>query len=74
MGTSLRKATVGKPVMLQCRFSFGQIVLHCQIAAFEAIGGVPAEILYDRMKTAAIDKSPQGSGRRMSNPPSPRPS
>ncbi|MQT13082.1 IS21 family transposase [Segnochrobactrum spirostomi] len=27
-------------------------VLRCHIAAFEAIGGVPQEILYDRMKTA----------------------
>lgn len=29
-------------------------VLRCHIAAFEAIGGVPREILYDRMKTAVI--------------------
>nr|WP_211109551.1 IS21 family transposase [Azospirillum tabaci] len=28
-----------------------QTVLRCHIAAFEALGGVPAEILYDRMKT-----------------------
>lgn len=27
-------------------------VLRCHISAFEAIGGVPREILYDRMKTA----------------------
>jgi transposase len=27
-------------------------VLRCHIGAFEALGGVPAEILYDRMKTA----------------------
>jgi transposase len=27
-------------------------VLRCHIAAFEAIGGVPREVLYDRMKTA----------------------
>ena len=31
-----------------------QTVLRCHIAAFEALGGVPAEILYDRMKTAVI--------------------
>ena len=37
-----------------------QTVLRCHIAAFEAIGGVPAEILYDRMKTAVIEKNPQG--------------
>ena len=31
-----------------------QTVLRCHIAAFEAFGGVPAEILYDRMKTAVL--------------------
>jgi transposase len=31
-----------------------QTVLRCHMAAFEAIGGVPHEILYDRMKTAVI--------------------
>jgi hypothetical protein len=29
-------------------------MLRCHVAAFEAIGGVPREILYDRMKTAVI--------------------
>ncbi|MHC2486256.1 transposase [Sinorhizobium meliloti] len=29
-------------------------VLRCHVAAFDAIGGVPREILYDRMKTAVI--------------------
>ncbi|PVE21010.1 IS21 family transposase, partial [Microvirga sp. KLBC 81] len=29
-----------------------QTVLRCHIAAFDTIGGVPCEILYDRMKTA----------------------
>lgn len=29
-------------------------VLRCHVAAFEALGGVPAEILYDRMKTAVL--------------------
>jgi transposase len=29
-------------------------VLRCHVAAFEALGGVPREILYDRMKTAVI--------------------
>ena len=28
--------------------------LRCHIAAFEALGGVPQQILYDRMKTAVI--------------------
>jgi transposase len=31
-----------------------QTVLRCHVAAFEALGGVPAEILYDRMKTAVL--------------------
>jgi transposase len=31
-----------------------QTVLRCHIAAFEALSGVPAEILYDRMKTAVL--------------------
>ena len=31
-----------------------QTVLRCHIAAFEALGGAPAEILYDRMKTAVL--------------------
>jgi hypothetical protein len=29
-------------------------VLRCHIAAFEALGGTPSEILYDRMKTAVL--------------------
>jgi transposase len=29
-----------------------QSVLRCHVAAFEAIGGAPREILYDRMMTA----------------------
>jgi transposase len=37
-----------------------QSVLRCHIAAFEAIGGVPREILYDRMKTAVIGEDPGG--------------
>lgn len=35
-------------------------VLRCHVAAFEAIGGVPREILYDRMKTAVIGESETG--------------
>ena len=34
-----------------------QAVLRCHMAAFEAIGGVPHEILYDRMKTAVIGEA-----------------
>ena len=45
------------------RFCAGQdlqTVLRCHIAAFEAMGGAPAEVLYDRMKTAVIGESPEG--------------
>lgn len=35
-------------------------VLRCHIAAFEAMGGAPEEILYDRMKTAVIGEDEAG--------------
>src|SRR5690349_15667925 len=37
-----------------------QTILRCHTAAFAAIGGVPGEILYDRMKTAVIGEDPDG--------------
>ncbi len=37
-----------------------QSVLRCHMAAFDALGGVPREILYDRMKTAVIGEDPDG--------------
>ena len=37
-----------------------QTVLRCHMAAFASIGGVPREILYDRMKTAVIGEDPEG--------------
>ncbi|MBR0939530.1 IS21 family transposase [Bradyrhizobium jicamae] len=37
-----------------------QSVLRCHIAALEAIGGAPREILYDRMKTAVIGEGTDG--------------
>ena len=37
-----------------------QSVLRCHIAALEAIGGAPHEILYDRMKTAVIGEDANG--------------
>ena len=37
-----------------------QTVLRCHIAALEAIGGAPREILYDRMKTAVIGEDSDG--------------
>ena len=35
-----------------------QTVLRCHAAAFEALGGAPAEILYDRMKTVVDREAP----------------
>ena len=43
-----------------------QTLLRCHIAAFEAIGGVPAQILYDRMKTAVIGEDAEWSRRLQS--------
>lgn len=37
-----------------------QSVLRCHIAAFSALGGVPEEMLYDRMKTAVIGEDAVG--------------
>ncbi len=37
-----------------------QTILRCHIAALEAIGGAPREILYDRMKTAVVGEDPDG--------------
>lgn len=34
-------------------------VLRCHMAAFEHLGGVPVEILYDRMKTAVLGETPE---------------
>ena len=56
-------------LVLGCsRFLFARYVLHqdlqtllrCHALAFEAIGGVPIEILYDRMKTAVTGEDDQG--------------
>ena len=55
-------------VLGHSRFLFGRYVLHqdlqtllrCHMQAFEAIGGVPLEILYDRMKTAVTGEDDQG--------------
>src|SRR5258708_22867648 len=37
-----------------------QTVLRCHLAAFAALGGVPQEILYDRMKTAVTGEHDHG--------------
>src|SRR5882762_5377132 len=55
-------------VLGHSRFLFARYVLHqdlqtllrCHVQAFEAIGGVPIEILYDRMKTAVTGEDDQG--------------
>ena len=36
-------------------------VLRCHMAAFEACGGAPAEVLYDRMKTAVLGEQEDGT-------------
>jgi transposase len=55
-------------VLGHSRYIFARFVMHqdlqtllrCHMLAFEAIGGVPMEILYDRMKTAVISEDDQG--------------
>jgi Integrase core domain len=37
-----------------------QTVLRCHLAAFAALGGVPRQILYDRMKTAVLNENAAG--------------
>ena len=37
-----------------------QSVMRCHVAAFDAMGGVPEEVLYDRMKTAVIGEDEDG--------------
>ena len=37
-----------------------QTVMRCHVAAFDAMGGAPEEVLYDRMKTAVIGESSDG--------------
>jgi transposase len=55
-------------VLGHSRFLFARYVLHqdlqtllrCHMLAFEALGGVPIEILYDRMKTAVTGEDGDG--------------
>lgn len=55
-------------VLGHSRYIFARFVMHqdlqtllrCHMLAFDAIGGVPIEILYDRMKTAVIGEDDQG--------------
>ena len=46
------------------RFGFNQkldTVLRCHVDAFEACGGAPTEVLYDRMKTAVLGEQEDGT-------------
>lgn len=55
-------------VLGHSRYLWGQFVWHqdlltvlgCHLQAFAALGGVPREILYDRMKTAVLDEVTEG--------------
>jgi transposase len=55
-------------VLGHSRYIFARFVMHqdlqsllrCHMLAFNAIGGVPIEILYDRMKTAVIGEDAEG--------------
>ncbi len=38
-----------------------QTVLCCHVAAFEALGGAPSEVLYDRMRTAVAGEDAEGN-------------
>ncbi len=54
---------LGRGRMLWARFVAHQdlpTVLRCHVAAFEALGGVPAEILYDRMRAAVTGEDTRG--------------
>jgi len=54
---------LGYSRLIWARFAWRQTmqtVLACHKAAFEAIGGVPREILYDRMKTAVTGEDEEG--------------
>jgi len=54
---------LGHSRALFARFAFRQTldgVVRCHMAAFDAFGGVPGEVLYDRMKTAVIGEDKDG--------------
>jgi transposase len=53
---------LGHSRMMWARFVAQQdlaTVLRCHVAAFEALGGVPEQILYDRMRTAVLGEVDQ---------------
>jgi len=66
--TAVRKVWLFSLVLGHSRWMWGrfcagqdlQTVLRCHIAAFDAMGGASAEVLYDRMKTAVIGEDSEG--------------
>jgi transposase len=65
-----RKVWLFAMVLGHSRYIWAQFVLHqdlptllrCHMEAFEHFGGVPREILYDRMKTAVLGEPEAGRG------------
>ena len=54
---------LGYSRLIWARFAMHQdlaTVLRCHVAAFQALGGAPREILYDRMKTAVLGTDADG--------------
>src|SRR5215218_887485 len=54
---------LGYSRLIWARFAMHQdlaTVLRCHVAAFEALGGVPHEVLYDRMKTVVTGEADSG--------------
>ena len=54
---------LGYSRLIWARFAMHQdlaTVLRCHVAAFQALGGAPREILYDRMKTAVLGEDADG--------------
>src|SRR6478736_1524454 len=66
---------LGHSRLIWARFAMHQdlqTVLRCHMAAFAALGGVPGEILYDRMKTAVTGEDEDGHliyNRALVSPP-----
>ena len=66
----VRRVWLFAMVLGHSRYLWGQFVLHqdlptvlrCHMEAFAHFGGVPREILYDRMKTAVLGEADSGEG------------
>nr|CAI47857.1 transposase [Achromobacter xylosoxidans A8] len=66
----VRRVWLFAMVLGHSRYLWGQFVLHqdlptvlrCHMEAFAHFGGVPREILYDRMKTAVLGEDDSGEG------------